>query len=113
MTRRVRLWVAATAAIAPTGLMVGLAITAKAGVNQSHTHMPAADGKGGIAHEHNMAVHDRIVWPVREGGGSPCTLHNSCIPVRQPWPWLGWSRGFSKPIRTFDVSGPDSARVTS
>ncbi len=24
-----------------------------------------------------------------------------------------WSRGFSKPIRTLDVSGPGSVRVTS
>jgi len=83
-----RLWIAAAVAIAATGLMAGFAITAMAGVNASHTHMPAADG-------------------------SPCTLHSSCIQVRQTWPWLGWSRGFSEPIRAFGVSGPDSARVTS
>jgi hypothetical protein len=59
MTRRVRRWIAAAVAVAATGLMVGLAIVATTGVNQS------------------------------------------------------WSRGFSDPIRTLDVSGPGSVRVTS
>jgi hypothetical protein len=59
MTRRVRRWAAAVAAIAATGLMVGLTIVAATSVNQS------------------------------------------------------WSRGFSDPIRTLDVSGPGSVRVTS
>ena len=59
MTWPVRQWIAATAAIAATGLMVGLAIAATTGVNQS------------------------------------------------------WSRGFSDPIRTLDVSGPGSVRVPS
>ena len=35
MTRRVRRWVAAAVAVAATGLMVGLAIAATTGVNQS------------------------------------------------------------------------------
>jgi hypothetical protein len=59
MTRRVPRWIAAAVAVAVTGLMVGLAIAAMTGVNQS------------------------------------------------------WSRGFSDPIRTLDVSGPGSVRVTS
>jgi len=59
MTRRARRWVAAAVAVAATGLMVGLAIAAAAGVSQC------------------------------------------------------WSRGFSKPIRTLEVSGPGSVRVTS
>jgi hypothetical protein len=113
MTRRVRKWITATVAIAATGLMVGLAITATPGVNESHTRMSAADSKGDIAYQHNIATRDRIVWSARESGGSPCTLHDSYIPVRQTWPWLNWSRGCSKPIRTFEISGPDSARVTS
>ena len=59
MTPRVRRWVAAAVAVAATGLMVGLAIAATSGVNQS------------------------------------------------------WSRDFSDPIRTLDVSGPGSVRVPS
>jgi hypothetical protein len=59
MTRRVRRWVAAAVTVAATGRMVGLAVAATTGVNQS------------------------------------------------------WPRGFSKPSRTLDVSGPDSMRVTS
>jgi hypothetical protein len=113
MTWLVRQWIAATVAIAATGLMVGLAIAAMTGVDQGHTRMSAADSKGGIAYQHNIAARDRIVWSARESRGSPCTLHGSCIPVRQAWPWLGWSRGSSKPIRTFEISGSDSARVTS
>jgi hypothetical protein len=35
MTRRVRRWAAAAVAVAATGLMVGLAIAATTGVNQS------------------------------------------------------------------------------
>jgi hypothetical protein len=46
MTRRVRLWVAAVLAMAATGVMAALAVTAATGVNQSHTHLPAADRNG-------------------------------------------------------------------
>ena len=42
MTRRIRLWIAAVAAIAATGLTSGLAVTAATGVNQTHTNMPLA-----------------------------------------------------------------------
>lgn len=113
MTRRVRLWVAATAAIAPTGLMVGLAITAKTGVNQSHTHMPAADSKG--------ASRTSTIWPCTTAScgrfEKAVGLHalSTTPSSRLDRPGLGWAGrvGFSKPIRTFDVSGPDSARVTS
>ena len=42
MTRRVRLWVTAIMTLAATGLMVGLTITAQAGVNQAHTNPPQA-----------------------------------------------------------------------
>jgi hypothetical protein len=42
MTRRIRLGIAAVAAIAATGLTAGLAITATTGVNQAHTNMPLA-----------------------------------------------------------------------
>jgi NO-binding membrane sensor protein with MHYT domain len=61
MTWRVRQWIAATVAIAATGLMVGLAIAAMTGVDQGHTRMSAADSKGGIAYQHNIAARDRIV----------------------------------------------------
>jgi hypothetical protein len=42
MTRRVRLWITAMLSIAATALVVGLTITAQAGVNQTHTHPPLA-----------------------------------------------------------------------
>jgi hypothetical protein len=42
MTRRIRLWIAAGAAIAATGLTAGLAVTAATGVNQTHTNEPLA-----------------------------------------------------------------------
>jgi hypothetical protein len=42
MTRRIRLWVTAVLTIAATALMVGLAITAQAGVNQAHPNPPLA-----------------------------------------------------------------------
>jgi len=42
MTRRLRLWIAAVVAVAATGLMVGLAITATTGVHQAHPNMPLA-----------------------------------------------------------------------
>ena len=42
MTRRIRLWIAAAAAIAATGLTAGLAITATTGANQTHTNIPLA-----------------------------------------------------------------------
>jgi hypothetical protein len=42
MTRRIRLRIAAVAAIAATGLMAGLAVTAATGVNQAHTNQPQA-----------------------------------------------------------------------
>jgi hypothetical protein len=42
MTRRARLWITAMLSIAATALMVGLAVAAQAGVNQTHTHPPLA-----------------------------------------------------------------------
>lgn len=42
MTRRVRLWITAMLSIAATALMVGPTLTARAGVNQSHTNPPLA-----------------------------------------------------------------------
>jgi hypothetical protein len=42
MPQRARIWIAAVAAIAATGLTAGLAITAGTGVNQTHTNMPLA-----------------------------------------------------------------------
>ena len=46
MIRRRPPWIAVAVAIAATGLMAGLAITATTGVNPSHIHMPAADSNG-------------------------------------------------------------------
>jgi hypothetical protein len=43
MTRRARLWISAVLTIAASALMVGLTITAQAGVNQTPTH-PALAG---------------------------------------------------------------------
>jgi len=37
LTRRMRLWITAVLTIAATALMVGLTITAQAGVHQAHT----------------------------------------------------------------------------
>jgi len=42
MTRRIRLWITAVLSIAATALMVGLTVTAQAGVNHAHTHAPLA-----------------------------------------------------------------------
>ena len=42
MTRRVRIWMTALLSIAATALMVGLTLTAQAGVNHTHTHAPLA-----------------------------------------------------------------------
>ena len=42
MTRRIHLWITAVLTIAATGLMVGLAVAAQAGVNHTHTHPPLA-----------------------------------------------------------------------
>ena len=42
MTRRVRLWITAVLTIAATALMVGLTITAQAGMNQAHPNPPLA-----------------------------------------------------------------------
>ena len=42
MTRRIRLWIAAAAAIAATGLTAGLSIAAASGGNQTHTNVPLA-----------------------------------------------------------------------
>jgi hypothetical protein len=42
MTRRMRLWITAVLTIAATALMVGLTITAQAGVNQAHPNPPLA-----------------------------------------------------------------------
>jgi hypothetical protein len=40
MTRRIRLWITAELTVAATALMVGLTITAQAGVNQAHPNPP-------------------------------------------------------------------------
>jgi len=42
MTRRIRLWITAVLTIAATALMVGLTITAQAGVHHAHPHPPLA-----------------------------------------------------------------------
>ena len=42
MTRRIRLWITAVLTIAATALMVGLTLTAHAGVNHTHTNPPLA-----------------------------------------------------------------------
>ncbi len=42
MTRRIRLWITAVLTMAATALMVGLTITAQAGVNQAHPNPPLA-----------------------------------------------------------------------
>jgi hypothetical protein len=42
MTRRIRLWITAALTVAATALMVGLAITAQAGVTQAHPNPPLA-----------------------------------------------------------------------
>ena len=42
MTRRARLWITAVLSIAATALMVGLTVTAQAGVDHAHTHPPLA-----------------------------------------------------------------------
>jgi hypothetical protein len=42
MTRRLRLWITAALTIAATALMVGLTLTAQAGVNHTHPSPPLA-----------------------------------------------------------------------
>src|SRR5262245_18796857 len=42
MTRRIRLWITAVLSIAATALVVGLTVTAQAGVSHAHTHAPLA-----------------------------------------------------------------------
>ena len=42
MTRRLRLWIAAALTIAATALMVGLTLTAQAGVTHAHPNPPLA-----------------------------------------------------------------------
>ena len=42
MTRHIRLWITAVLTVAATALMVGLTITAQAGVNHAYTHPPLA-----------------------------------------------------------------------
>jgi len=42
MTRRIRLWITAVLTVAATALMVGLAITAQAGVTHPHPNPPLA-----------------------------------------------------------------------
>jgi hypothetical protein len=42
MTRRIRLWITAVLTIAATALMVGLTLTAQAGVNNTHPNPPLA-----------------------------------------------------------------------
>jgi hypothetical protein len=42
LTRRVRLWITAVLTVAATALMVGLALTAQAGVNHTHPNPPIA-----------------------------------------------------------------------
>jgi hypothetical protein len=42
MTRRIRLWITAALTIAATALMVGLTITAQAGMNHTHPNPPLA-----------------------------------------------------------------------
>jgi hypothetical protein len=42
MTRRIRLWITAVLTVAATALMVGLTITAQAGVTHTHPNPPLA-----------------------------------------------------------------------
>jgi len=42
MTRRIRLWITAVLTMAATALVVGLAVTAQAGVHQAHPNPPVA-----------------------------------------------------------------------
>jgi hypothetical protein len=42
MTRRIRLWITAVLTIVATALMVGLTLTAQAGVNHTHPNPPLA-----------------------------------------------------------------------
>ena len=42
MTRRIRLWITAVLTMAATALVVGLAVTAQAGVHQAHPNPPLA-----------------------------------------------------------------------
>jgi hypothetical protein len=42
LTRRMRLWITAVLTMAATALMVGLAVTAQAGVHQAHPNPPLA-----------------------------------------------------------------------
>jgi hypothetical protein len=42
MTRRLHLWITAALTIAATALMVGLTLTAQAGVNHPHPNPPLA-----------------------------------------------------------------------
>jgi hypothetical protein len=42
MTRRIRLWITAVLTMAATALMVGLTITAQAGVTHTHPNPPLA-----------------------------------------------------------------------
>ena len=42
MTRRLRLWITAALTVAATALMVGLTLTAQAGVTHTHPNPPLA-----------------------------------------------------------------------
>jgi hypothetical protein len=42
LTRRMRLWITAVLTIAATALMVGLTVTAQAGVHHTHPNPPLA-----------------------------------------------------------------------
>jgi len=42
LTRRMRLWITAVLTMAATALVVGLAVTAQAGVHQAHPNPPVA-----------------------------------------------------------------------
>jgi hypothetical protein len=45
MTRRIRLWITAVLTIAATALMVGLTLTAQAGVNQPPHQPPSQESQ--------------------------------------------------------------------
>ena len=47
LTRRMRLWITAVLTMAATALMVGLAVTAQAGVHQAHPNPPLAGDESG------------------------------------------------------------------
>jgi hypothetical protein len=105
MTWLVRQWIAATVAIAATGLMVGLAIAAMTGVDQGHTRMSAADSKGASRTSTILPRATASCGRLEKAVG----LHAlSTAPASQlDRPGLGWAGRVAPPSRSAPSRFPD------